>query len=100
MIVHDDYSRRIIPEQQLKVLLDESSERTPPRRDFDCNSCRAVPLKWRHNERDGVSNYRRLDYLLNRLFVEIQIKENIQAPRHWPLSEELTGNRWIPRTKG
>ena len=23
---------------------------------------------WRHNERDGVSNYRRLDYLLNCLF--------------------------------
>ena len=25
-------------------------------------------LKWRHNERDGVSNHRRLDCLLNRLF--------------------------------
>ena len=25
-------------------------------------------LQWRHNERDGVSNHRRLDYLLNRLF--------------------------------
>ena len=25
-------------------------------------------LQWRHNERDGVSNYRRLDCLLNRLF--------------------------------
>ena len=27
-----------------------------------------VPLRWRHNERDGVSNDRRLDGLLNRLF--------------------------------
>ena len=27
-----------------------------------------MPLHWRHNERDGVSNHRRLDYLLNRLF--------------------------------
>ena len=26
------------------------------------------PLQWRHNERDGVSNQRRLDYLLSRLF--------------------------------
>ena len=26
------------------------------------------PLEWRHNERDGVSNHRRLDCLLNRLF--------------------------------
>ena len=26
------------------------------------------PLQWRHNEHDGVSNYRRLDCLLSRLF--------------------------------
>ena len=26
------------------------------------------PLQWRHNERDGVSNHRRLDCLLNRLY--------------------------------
>ena len=26
------------------------------------------PLKWRHNERDGVSNHRRFDCLPNRLF--------------------------------
>ena len=29
-----------------------------------------------------------------------QIKENIKAPRHWPLWGEITGDRWIPRTKG
>ena len=34
----------------------------------------------RHNERDGVSNHRRLDCLP---FVEAQIKENIKALRHW-----------------
>ena len=27
-----------------------------------------VPLQWRHNERDGVSNHRRVHGLLNRLF--------------------------------
>ena len=27
-----------------------------------------------------------------------QIKENIKAPRHWPLCGEFTGDRWIPRT--
>ena len=27
-------------------------------------------------------------------------KKNIKAPRHWPLCEEFTGDRWIPRTKG
>ena len=27
-------------------------------------------------------------------------KENIKAPRHWPLCGEFTGDRWIPRTNG
>ena len=29
-----------------------------------------------------------------------QIKENIKTPRQWPLCEEFTDDRWIPRTKG
>ena len=28
--------------------------------------------------------------------VQAQIKENIKAPRHWPLCGEFTGDRWIP----
>ena len=32
--------------------------------------------------------------------VQAQIKENIKAPRHWPLWGGFTGDRWIPRTKG
>ena len=47
-------------------------------------------LQWRHNVRDGVSNHQPHDHLLNRLFKE-HIKENIKAPRHWPLWGELTG---------
>ena len=31
---------------------------------------------------------------------QAQIKENIKAPRHWPLWGEFTGDRWIPRTNG
>ena len=31
---------------------------------------------------------------------QTQIKENIKAPRHWPLCVEFTGDRWIPRTNG
>ena len=42
--------------------------------------------------------------ITSRLFtqplIQAQIKENIKAPRHWPLCGELTGDRWIPRTKG
>ena len=29
------------------------------------------------------------------IFIQAQIKENIKAPRHWPLYGELTGDRWI-----
>ena len=38
--------------------------------------------------------------LFNQAFIQAQIKENIKAPRHWPLCAEFTGDRWIPRTKG
>ena len=31
--------------------------------------------------------------------IQTQIKQNIKAPRHWPLCREFTGHRWIPRTK-
>ena len=57
----------------------------------------AESLQWRHNERDVVSNHWRLDCLLSRLFrLQAQIKENIKAPRHWPLWGKSTGDRWIP----
>ena len=32
--------------------------------------------------------------------IQAQVKENIKAPRHWPMCEEFTGDRWIPLTKG
>ena len=31
-------------------------------------------------------------------FIQVQIKENIKAPRQWSLCGEFTGDRWIPRT--
>ena len=59
----------------------------------------SIPLQWRHNGRNSVSNHQPRDCLLNRL-IKAHIKENIKAPRHWPLYGEFTGDRWIPRTKG
>ena len=56
-------------------------------------------LQWRHNKCDGVSNRKPHDYLLSRLFRR-RSKENIQAPRHWPLWGEFTGDCWTLRTKG
>ena len=38
--------------------------------------------------------------LFTQPFMHAQIKENIKAPRHWPLCGEFTGDRWIPRTNG
>ena len=58
-----------------------------------------ISLQWRHNGSDSVLNHQPHDCLFNCLFRE-QIKENIKAPRHWPLCGEFTGDRWIPRTNG
>ena len=37
--------------------------------------------------------------MFTQTLVQAQIKENIEAPCHWPFWEEFTGDRWIPRTK-
>ena len=55
-------------------------------------------LQWRNNYRAGVSNHRRLDCLLNRLFRRESKK--IKTPCHWYLWGEYTGDRWTPRTEG
>ena len=34
--------------------------------------------------------------LFTKPFIQAEIKENIKAPRHWPLCGEFTGGRWIP----
>ena len=44
-----------------------------------------------------ISYHQPRDCLLNRLF-KAQIKENIKAPRRWPLCGEFTGDRWIALT--
>ena len=54
-----------------------------------------VTLQWRHNGRDGVSNHQPQPLFIQP-FDQAQIKENIKAPRHWPLYGELTVDRWIP----
>ena len=47
-----------------------------------------IPLRWRHNGHDGVSNHQPHDCLLKRLY------------RRRFLWVELTGGRFIPRTNG
>ena len=50
-------------------------------------------LQWRYNGRNCVSNHQPHDCLLK--FFQAQIKENIKAPRHWPVAE-FTADRWLP----
>ena len=53
-------------------------------------------LQWRHNDYGGVSNHQPHGCLLNRVFFQAQIKENIKDPRHWPLCGEFTGTGEFP----
>ena len=38
--------------------------------------------------------------LFTQPFIQTHIKENIEAPRHWPWCREFIGDRWIPCTNG
>ena len=50
----------------------------------------SILLQWRHNERHCVSKLP-ASRLFTQPFIQAQIKENIKAPRHWPLCGEFTG---------
>ena len=52
-------------------------------------------LQWHHNEHNCIPNHWCLN-LFTQPFGQVQIKENIKAPRHWLLWGELTGDKWIP----
>ena len=61
-------------------------------------SMQITALQWRHNERDCVSNDRRLDCLFNRLFRPKKTsKLRVTGLCLW---RETTGDRWISLTKG
>ena len=49
-------------------------------------------LQWRNNGREGFSNHRRLNCLLNCLFRR-RFKENTKALRHWPLWGKFTDDK-------
>ena len=38
--------------------------------------------------------------LFTQPFIQAQMKENMKAPRQWPLWGEFTRDGWIPGTKG
>ena len=53
-------------------------------------------LQWRHNDYDGVPNHQPHGCFSTQPFIQTQIKENIKAPRHWPLWGEFTGTGEFP----
>ena len=61
---------------------------------------RDLLLQWRHDERDGPSNHRRLDYLPNRLFRRRSRKTSKLHVTAWPLWREFIRERWIPPRRG
>ena len=74
----------------------------PLKQDLWTHRFHAWNKQWeKHKEMCGVAH---LDTAVSRLFtqqfIQAEIKENIKAPRHWPLWGEFTGDRWIPHTKG
>ena len=54
-------------------------------------SQRCISLQWRHNGRNGISNHRRLDFLLNRLFRRRSKKTSSSASLAF-----TRGIRWRP----
>ena len=46
-------------------------------------------LYWRHNERDGVSNHRRLDCLLNPLFRRRSMKTSGGCEGNYPVASKF-----------
>ena len=62
------YYRHLFHSSTFLVYLQNNANHTGPDLGHNCVSrCPGTSLQWRHNERDGVSNHRRLDYLLKRL---------------------------------
>ena len=57
-----------------------------------------LPLRWRHNGRDGISNHQPHDCLLNRLFGADQSKHQSSASLAFVWG--IHRGRWIPHTNG
>ena len=38
--------------------------------------------------------------LFTEAFIQAQMNENVNAPRHWPFLYDSTSDRWIHLTKG
>ena len=66
-----------------------------PQKRISSNAFWYSSLHWRHSDHDGVSNHQPHGCLLNQ-FIQAQIKENIKAPRQWPLCGEFTGTGEFP----
>ena len=57
---------------------------------FPCHGFQCT-LQWCHNKHNGISNHWHLD-CFTKPIAQAQIKENINALRHWPLWGEFTSD--------
>ena len=58
-----------------------------------------LSFQWRHNERDGVSNHKRLNIVYSTVCSGADQRKH-QSPASLALWGESTGERWIPLTRG
>ena len=82
-LFHKIHTRlRFVMDSEKTVSLSKCQENNP----VECGS-----LQSRHNERDGVSKSL-ASRVFTQPFVQAKIKENIKAPRRWPLWGGFTGD--------
>ena len=62
---------------------------------ISCDLVSHFTLQWRHNDHYGTLSDQPRDFF-TQPFIQVYIKENIKALRHWPLCVEFTDNQWFP----
>ena len=106
IFIHENLFQNVVRKMAAILSRPQCDNERPPdtlnARGSSCKHCKYgkwKSLRWRHNDHAGVSNHQPRGCLLNRLF-RSKSKENIKAPRNWPLCGKFTGDRWISRTNG
>ena len=96
-VVYFDYGALYIYPMQLRIFNATNLWHTPlvPGERYSCDVRITLTSQWARWRLKSPASA-----LFIQLFIQVQIKENIKAPRYWALCGEFTGDRWILRTKG
>ena len=66
------------------------------------SNAKNIPMLWHYSDGImGVMASQITSLMISiQLLIQVQIKENSKALRHWSLCGEITSDRWIPHTNG